>query len=199
VYIDDKNYLPDDFINLDIRNITIGLSGAVVEKHGNKIYKTHADSIDAAKWYKMASPFINVPRVHTVVGQTICLDYITDNGENFKIDDINRAIDKFSMYRTYVPFSTYLDKIKTHTNLYPQFKSILKLLNEEEKFFDSNRTFCHGDLSIENLIQTDKGLYFIDPLYNIESYSSYLLDISKMLHSYRKHNRMFEYEVFANY
>lgn len=54
----------------------------------------------------------------------------------------------------------------------------------------------HGDLSLENVIQTNDGLYFIDPIYKENEWSSYLLDISKMLHSYRKYNRMFEYEVF---
>jgi hypothetical protein len=56
----------------------------------------------------------------------------------------------------------------------------------------------HGDLSIENIIQTNKGMFLIDPIYKEDGWSSYLLDISKMLHSYRKYNRMFEYEVFLN-
>jgi uncharacterized LabA/DUF88 family protein len=41
-------------------------------------------------------------------------------------------------------------------------------------------------------------MYLIDPIWNENDWSSYLLDISKMLHSYRKYNRMFEYEVFLN-
>ena len=39
----------------------------------------------------------------------------------------------------------------------------------------------------------------IDPIWNENNWSSYLLDISKMLHSYRKYNKMFEYEVFLTY
>ena len=34
--------------------------------------------------------------------------------------------------------------------------------------------------------------------YKENFYSSYLLDISKMLHSYRKHGMMLEYEYFLN-
>jgi hypothetical protein len=41
-------------------------------------------------------------------------------------------------------------------------------------------------------------MFLIDPIYKKEQYSSYLLDISKMMHSYRKYNRMFEHEVFLN-
>ena len=56
----------------------------------------------------------------------------------------------------------------------------------------------HGDFSLDNLIQTDKGLFFIDPIYNENQWSSYLLDISKLLHSYHRYNRMFEHEIFMN-
>jgi len=198
-YIDDKAMLPDDFVDLEIREIKTGWSGAKVEKRGDRIFKTHHDSLDAARWYNMAAPLINVPIVHSMIGETLSLEYLEDNGAFFKMDDVNDAIEKFSMYKTHEPFKRYIERMASHVKANNDFQDIIPLLME----LNSDQlglvgSFMHGDLSLENVIQTDKGLYFIDPIYNEDQWSSYLLDISKMLHSYRKYNRMFEYEVFLN-
>jgi len=197
-YIDDKAMTPEDFYKLDIREIKSGWSGAKVEKRGNKIYKTHPDSIDAAKWYNMAAPIINTPIVYSVIGNTISLEYLQDSGRKFKIDELNDIINKFSMYKTHVPFSMYIKKIKEHCDINGMFHKIIPELESRENYFNNYCSFMHGDLSLENIIDTDRGLYLIDPIYGTNNWSSYLLDISKMLHSYRKYNRMFEYEVFLS-
>lgn len=200
-YIDDKSLMPEEFVNLDIRKIETGWSGAEVEKRGNRVYKTWGDSLNAAKWYNMAAPLINVPIVYNVIGNTIALEYLDDNGQRFKISEVVEMIDIMSLYKTYVPFDKYVMKIQDHCKVNNKFHKILEHLKfgDNTKLFEKTYgTFCHGDFSLENLIQTDKGLYLIDPLWNENDWSSYLLDISKMLHSYRKYNRMFEYEVFLN-
>jgi hypothetical protein len=102
------------------------------------------------------------------------------------------------MYETQIPFSTYIRRIVDHCDWDDDFHDIIILLEDNYNFYNSHSTFMHGDLSLDNLIQTDKGLYFIDPIYNEDSWSSYLLDITKLLHSYRRYNRMFEYEIFIN-
>lgn len=103
------------------------------------------------------------------------------------------------MYKTYTPFEKYIERIQDHCKYNDDFYDIIPLLEKRKEYYDNYNTFCHGDFSLENLIQTDKGLYLIDPIWNENNWSSYLLDISKMLHSYRKYNRMFEYEVFLTY
>jgi capsule biosynthesis phosphatase len=199
-YIDDKAMSPEDFVDLEISEIKTGWSGATVEKRGNRIFKTHGDSLDAAKWYSMAAPLVNVPRVYSMIGQTLNLEFLEDNGHRFKIDDVNDAIKKFSLYRTYVPYDTYIDKIKEHCKVNNDFWEIIPELEDISMadFYIKRSSFMHGDFSIENIIQTDKGMYLIDPIYKDNQWSSYLLDITKMLHSYRKYNRMFEYEIFLN-
>ena len=195
-YVDDKSLLPEEFAELDIREIKTGLSGAVVEKRGDRIYKTHKDSLNSAKWYSMAAPLINVPIVYNVIGNTIALEYLKDSGKKIKISDVIDIIETFSMYTSYVPFSVYVERIKSHCTFNDNYYHIIELLKENATYFDERRSFCHGDLSLENMIQTDKGLYLIDPIWEQDNFSSYLLDIAKLLHSYRKYNRMFEYEVF---
>jgi capsule biosynthesis phosphatase len=199
MYLDDKGLDPNEFVNLDIKDIKTGWSGAIVEKRGNRIYKTHPDSLQVANWYKMASPLVNCPIVYNVIGETICLEFLNVNGKNFKIDDVNKDIEKFSLYKTYIPFSTYIDRMKKHCDWHHDFYEILDLLKKEEEIFNLNNSFCHGDFSIENILQTNEGMFLIDPIYNPNNWSSYLLDVTKMMHSYRKYNRMFEYSVFMNY
>lgn len=60
------------------------------------------------------------------------------------------------------------------------------------EFFESQKTFCHGDFSLENIICNEKGLFLIDPIYDEKSYSSWLLDFSKLLMSLRKNDMMIE-------
>jgi hypothetical protein len=141
-----------------------------------------------------------VPIVHSMIGETLSLEYLEDNGAYFKMDDINEAIEKFRMYRTSASYDRYVVRMRDHCRANDDFYEILDLLKDGEvyAYCRYQNSFMHGDLSLENVIQTDKGLYFIDPIYNEKQWSSYLLDISKMLHSYRKYNRMFEYEIFLN-
>jgi capsule biosynthesis phosphatase len=199
-YIDDKALMPEEFVDLEIREIKTGWSGAKVEKRGDRIFKTHPDSLMAAKWYNMAAPLVNVPIVHSMIGQTLSLEYLEDNGAFFKMDDINDAIDKFRLYKTGENYRRYIVRMRDHCRVNDDFYDIIDILKSGEfyAYCSGQNSFMHGDLSLENVIQTDKGLYFIDPIYNERQWSSYLLDISKMLHSYRKYNRMFEYEVFLN-
>jgi len=199
-YIDDKALRPEEFVDLEIREIKTGWSGAKVEKRGDRIFKTHSDSLNAARWYNMAAPLINVPIVHSMIGETLSLEYLESNGKFFKIDEVNAAIEKFSLYKTNVDFIKYVERMINHCDFNKDFSEVIPLLTDDnvQKYGNFHSSFMHGDLSLENLIQTDKGLYFIDPIYKKEQWSSYLLDISKMLHSYRKYNRMFEYEVFLN-
>lgn len=199
-YIDDKALLPEDFVDLEFKDIKSGWSGAKVEKRGDRIFKTHHDSLDAANWYKMAAPLVNVPIVYSMIGETLSLEFIEDNGQYFKLDDVNNNIDKFKMYKTPKYYEKYIERVNTHiryNNLFDNFKPYLYGI-DIVKYCDDRSTFMHGDLSLENVIQSDRGLFLIDPIYNEDQWSSYLLDISKMLHSFRKYNRMFEYEVFMN-
>jgi capsule biosynthesis phosphatase len=200
-YVDDKSLTPQQFIDLDIRDLQTGWSGASVEKRGDRVFKTlvnYPEALNESIWYNMAAPLINAPIVYNVIGNTIALEYLEDNGQHFKIEDINNVIHIFSLYRTYIPFEKYIERIEAHCKVNDDFYEILPLLKEKEEYFNKYNTFCHGDFSIENIIQTDKGTFLIDPIWNVNNWSSYLLDISKMMHSYRKFNRMFEYEVFLN-
>ncbi|HDY90180.1 MAG TPA: hypothetical protein ENH82_18930 [bacterium] len=199
-YVDDKAMSPEAFVDLDITDITTGWSGAEIQKRGDRIYKTHKNSIHVAKWYSIAASMVNVPKVHSFIGHTICLEYLKSNGRSFKINYIIDTIRTFSLTDLVsgVEFSNYIERISSHCNHHNDYHDVITLLVEQEDYFNNHRSFMHGDLSIENIIVTDSGTFLIDPLWSEDQYSSYLLDISKMLCSFRIHKRIFEYQAFLN-
>lgn len=197
-YVDDKALSPEAFVELNITDIKTGWSGADIQKRNDRIYKTDKTSLNSAKWYSVASSMVNVPKVHSLIGQTICLEYIKSNGRAFKLKDVVAAIESFSRVPIDGVFRTYIENIARHCNDHREYHGIIKKLEAHEGYFNDHSSFMHGDLSIENIIVTDNGMYLIDPLWDPESYSSFLLDISKMMCSFRLHKRMFGYEAFLD-
>lgn len=185
-YIDDKAVTPENFIDLDIEIIK-SRSGNCIERHGNKIYKTAENSISAANWYNQAKNIIPVPKVNSLVGQTICLDYIQKDAEP-KIEIIDDYIEKFKKVKSYVPFETYLAKIRDRLEKHTYKYNVLDIIMKHISFFDKNRSFCHGNMCFENMIMNSGTLYLIDPIYEVNMYSSWVLDAYKLA----KHNAYFK-------
>lgn len=198
-YIDDKAIRPEDFLELDIQKLEGGLSGAEIEKRGNKVYKTHPNSLQTAMWYKKAKSFVNVPKVYSVIGNTICLEYIENNCD-LKVEKIDEILQEFKKVPTNVNFDTYIERIKVHLDLIKNKNInknlILKKLYLVESFMNKNKTFSHGDFSIDNMICKNGEIYLIDPNYNEDLYSSWLLDLSKLLVSAERFNEKIIYDFF---
>lgn len=213
-YIDDKGLKPEEFVKLDIRNLQNGWSGAIVELRNGKVYKTHDDSIHAGEWYKIAQSFFNVPKIYSLIGKTLCMEYIEKTSNVIKMPEIVKLLDvlKFIPYSSDKSnnFDWYIWRIRKHIELaidtVPSFQNWLSEVDDESvKFYNNNRSFCHGDLTIENIIIKNDEMYLIDPIYEShkDTYSSWLLDLSKFLYSLRLHNMMTQYlwlmSVFTMY
>ena len=219
-YVDDKAITPEDFLNLKFKVIKSGWSGATVELRDNKIYKTHNNSRDVAKWYNVAKNYINVPKVHSLVGDTLCLQYLNNNSD-YKINDV---IDIINIFRLMEPaqkissFKNYLKRIENHAKLNNEinqkFEKVISILNKMFIYDDNYKdlftfiynhiadTFCHGDLSIDNIITQNNETYLIDPIFeenNELGYSSWLLDVSKLMMSLYKNKDLYNYNYVMNY
>lgn len=187
-YIDDKAIRPDEFLNLEIQTFKNGLSGAIVERHGNKVYKTDPNSLNVAYWYNVVKTFIPTPKIYSVVGDTIEMQYI-ENTNQVNISDIEHVIDIFKEIKEHVEFDVYIERIKGHLSIYnpDYFNCVITLLEKIENFCNNQKSFCHGDFTLDNMLWND-GLYLIDPIYSKDNYSSWLLDVSKLLQSCRRFN-----------
>ena len=196
-YIDDKAIKPDEFLKLNVEKLQGGLSGAEIEKRGDKVYKTHPNSLQAASWYQKAKSIANVPRIYSVIGDTICMEYIESNCD-LKLEEIDNILQEFKKIPAYVDFDIYINRIKKHMELYnPKYKDkVIQMLKSIEDFMNENKSFCHGDFSIDNMICHNEKIYLIDPNYEEDGYSSWLLDLSKLLVSAQRFNEKLIYDFF---
>lgn len=199
-YIDDKGIKPDDFLNLNIEELKGGMSGALVEKRNNKVYKTDKNTPDVIAWYRIASKYFNTPKVESVIGNTMCLEYIEHSGEPNVFDavEILRKMKKIPTIK--VPFKTYQDRIDEHLKLNTMLsteekETIRKILQDWTENFNNENSFSHGDFSIDNLLNHNGETFLIDPIYIDGLYSSWLLDAGKLLHSLKRYNKTEEYNV----
>lgn len=222
-YVDDKALRPDEFAVLEIKNLQDGWSGATVELRGNLVYKTAPNSYAAAAWYHLVQDHhigIFTPEVHSVIGDTICLQYIEpehpDESSESEIDaskvmEALYAISKMKQVKK-VPVSdnsilNYIPRLTKHSEKFKEsdpemfeiaercINAISELNTKYNLDSEEFQSLCHGDMTLENVIisyNNGEG-YFIDPIYepNSPTYSSWLLDISKLVYSTELHGYNF--------
>ena len=195
-YVDDKSLTPDAFLSLDIEQLKGGLSGADIYRAGDTVHKTADNSLSVMKWFDISkSSNLKIPKIHKLVGKTISMEYINHN-LNVDIDIVVRQLESNANYHHHsIPdFVTYIDRV--------QSKGLDKKYGQElikySTFFDTHKSFCHGDASIDNILCRDNIIYYIDPIYLPDVYSSWLLDIYKLLTSLKRFDRMSEYTKVLN-
>jgi len=196
-YIDDKSITPDNFIDLEIQTLQGGLSGDIVERYGDIVSKEHkseGDALDVASWYNKAKSVCNVPKVHSIVGKTLRIEYLNCTREP-KIQEIIELLKSFKhTLDDESSFDTYIERIQGHLTVIdnPDLQKIIEKLKEESLRFQTQTSFCHGDFTLENMI-CDESLYLIDPNRPNGLYSSWLLDASKLLMSAKKNEKQLLY------
>lgn len=173
-YIDDKGITPEDFLDVNIRELEGGLSGTEIFTDGKVVHKQDPNAHATNEWFNEAFCVdINVPTVHRIVGETITMDYI-DHDEQFFKKDFHVAL---GMIQTQLEnmkrlkplddlkYQSYVDRIKDHAVASGQTDLIdnADLLNS----FNLNRSFSHGDFGIKNMLFKDHCLYLIDPICNV--------------------------------
>lgn len=197
-YVDDKSLTPTQFVDLEIKKLSGGWSGADVELRDGRVYKTNKDSLAAADWYRQASFLCNTPKIYSVIGDTLCMEYIEKDSEP-NIQELVLTIADFSAIRIDSDFNNYVTRIKNHVTYNKEhfgvdFSFVLKELNNLSLIEGMNEhaSFCHGDLSLDNVIRRGGKNYLIDPIFEDSScnYSSFLLDVSKLMYSLRKRGLM---------
>jgi capsule biosynthesis phosphatase len=191
-YVDDKALTPEQFISLEIETIQGGWSGAKVERRNDKIHKTHHRVMNEATWYNYAKGFLNVPKVYGIDGGTIVMEFLEESKDYSISYKSLQILHKIVFYKDIIPLSTskdYHSKIAKRVmdikeSIGYDFSFILDYFHDSfvARLFEES-TFCHGDLTVENTIMCRDGLYFIDPILEYDSWSHYILDISKLLYS----------------
>lgn len=198
-YVDDKALRPDEFAELDIQQLS-GKSGADVYRQGDRVYKTGGtvSARDASAWYKDVQAILTVPRVYSVIGDTICIEFIPKSTEHDlpfqKISDVFKI---FSDLRSGSPRShnanpaqSYVERLEKHFG-----KNNILTKDQEYRlegslsFLDfESETLSHGDFSLDNMILSACGkTYLIDPIPDANLPQTWKLDAAKLVMSLRKH------------
>lgn len=185
LYVDDKAISADDFMALEIEELPGGWSGSKVLRVGGKVFKDDPDIHNTVAWYNYADQFYNVPKVLSVTGKQLVLQYVKPNEKKpIALPDECRylaatfeALPSLNKYK----WKDYINRIAVHCdwlteNKGDEYHKILPLLANMKQ---PSNTFSHGDLTPDNTIIDRKHyVYLIDPINT--TYSSWELDMAKI-------------------
>lgn len=172
-----------------------GASGAGINLQGDFVLKECKDAKHQVSWFKQAKAGsllfgIRTPFVEEAVKDSYRMEYIhghmaTSEPTILFIDLLLRQIDcwKKMPSTTSGTWADYLKRLEDHVRVGPssEMKKALTLLERSDPFPSS---FCHGDLTFENiLIEPNGTLVLIDPNYKPNLFQSYVLDLGKLLQS----------------
>jgi capsule biosynthesis phosphatase len=188
-YIDDKGITPDDFLIQFKRTVLKGgMSGAAVyyDAASDAVFKTAKNTASAVEWYKFAAPHYNVPKIHSVIGDTIKMEKLYEYGGPFE-----RILNVCYDFRRFTPLHVgllpdrYVDRCihrisQEVSNDQLDYAFLDYIL--QYAVYTTPVTFGHGDFSISNIMSGRDGqsVYLIDPINDPTLLSSWLIDLGKL-------------------
>lgn len=180
IYIDNFS-----FRNSKQKDLSTGFTKNTVIKNKNTVIKTGELVCFENEWYHSYKNKKQIPKVITYQDNQIVLEYIKRN-DDFNLDDVFELIDTYKTYDKLnnLRFNSYIQNIENHLIKNSNITNGSKLINKLKKL-QIQPTFCHGDLSVMNMIPTINGLKMIDPLYSKHKFGSYELDLAKLCFSFK--------------
>lgn len=198
VYVDDKAVSAADLATLGVSDMA-GFSGAKVTRIGRMVIKQAENVSDQARWYQESSDMCfpyHRPEIYSCNFDKLYMEYVPGR-QLSKIRDekevmwhigritqdvlqwhrhaIQEGENEVAWYKEYVG-GRAVEIGVSREQVEADIEATRELLKE--------RTFCHGDLSMSNIIIGDDGRrYLIDP--SPKKVSSWLLDASKLRASLR--------------
>lgn len=191
MYVDDKAMTAYDFGNAEIEQYS-GFSGAKVIRIGDIVIK-EADNVERqAAWYREAAKhyqarhdmpcWIFVPRIYSVTLGKLYMKYI--NGisgvkavNHLMISEIVNAIKTEKILNGENDLNEYAKYVENRAASVGLKTDIGERLRKCEPL--KRRTFCHGDLSLQNIIRHADAYTFIDPSPK-PHIESWILDAAKL-------------------
>lgn len=180
IYIDNFS-----FRNSKQKDLSTGFTTNVVIKKRNKVFKSGKTIQFENEWYSVYKNKKQIPKVLDYSNNQIILEYIHRNND-FNLDDVFELINTYKSYDKLndLTFDSYIENIENHLRKNFNITNGDKLLDKLHSLHIIP-TFCHGDLSVMNMIPTTNGLKMIDPLYSKYKFGSYELDLAKLCFSFK--------------
>lgn len=169
-------------ISPDYKDLSTGFTRNFVRRVGYQVIKSGPTVKWECKWYRAYRDKNDIPRIYSADPGGITMEYIHSNG-TFSLEEVLWLIEKYRHYPALnsLTFQAYRAKIAEHLK-HNTIHGAQKLLNALDQL-NLPPSFCHGDLSIHNIIASENGMKLIDPLYGEDHYGSYWLDYAKLAFS----------------
>lgn len=196
-YIDDKAMSLETFLTAEFRPLRGG-SGSGIWLEDRTVIKTSPKATAEHEWYRAAEEHGLgdwLPKIYSRTLDTLYMEYIpgrtlADGATEEEIDLLMSLIAKFAKIRdSRTDVDAYCENLLQHKNSEATRFVVSEMLNNREELVD-NASFCHGDLSLSNVISSRGTIKVIDPN-NKDDYASYLLDLAKLRFSMTGYERMF--------
>lgn len=196
-YIDDKAMSLEAFLKAEFRPLRGG-SGSGVWLEDRTVIKTSPKATAEHDWYLAAEK--NglgdwLPKIYSRTLDTLYMEYIpgetlADGADEGDIDTLMCFITRCAEIRdSRTDVDAYCENLLQHKNSEATRFVVSEMLNSREELVD-NASFCHGDLSLSNVIRSRGTIKVIDPN-NKDDYASFLLDLAKLRFSMTGYERLF--------
>lgn len=199
-YIDDKALRPDEFVEMNIREIDS--KGSWTDGKFDHIEDEYAH--DTIKWYQNAKSIgLNVPHVNSVTGKNITREHLTDEG-NFilrlereyvngnynefigRLKDCFKRIKKSSLSRPKYSNASFIDdfcnEIRKHDDELARDLAWVYGKCIRSTISSNVNAFYHGNLVVDNLTIVDNKIYFSNPVL-INGYMFPVMELATLLAS----------------
>jgi GTP:adenosylcobinamide-phosphate guanylyltransferase len=167
------------------KDLSTGFTDNKVYKYRNTVVKIGSTVSNEYEWYKSYTDKKHIPNIISCADGKMTMEYIHRNND-FNLDDVFELVSNYKSYARLndLTFDSYIENIKRHLNDNSNITNGDKLISHLSNL-NIEPTFCHGDLSVMNLIPTTNGIKMIDPLYSRYKFGSYQLDLAKLCFSFK--------------
>lgn len=210
VYVDDAAMTPDEFINGNFDKLDGG-SGKYIEQLGKFVIKesSNTNALAVNDWFDIAEKHgYNVPKVYARTYNKMRMEFINGRLGNTIPFESNSSLAR-DVAMIALSFGTIPGQYEFDVDYFNKYieshiwdDTSLQCVSIAQNMMQAIRhkivpTFCHGDLTMMNVIVKGNGrIYMIDPAPN--KFSSYMLDLAKLRMSLNGYNTLF-YRVDMKY
>lgn len=193
IYLDDKAMKPEEFLETNFDNME-GRSGAEVSRVGDLVMKVAENTQMQVDWYQynVDNECVPAPMVTDHAPSVYRMSYIegTPGWKNLQSSTIMQAVDTIKTFKGQDPMPGYEGRYEDYVGrcirmLPPKISQQVKSLAFDLTNMNDEQSFCHGDLTLTNMIVKDKVVFFIDPSVQKGIWSSWQIDVGRLMQSLR--------------